>query len=369
VTSLIVGSVFYGTPNSTAGFQAKGATLFFAVLINALSAITEINNLYAQRPIVEKHKSYAFYHPWTEAMAGIVLSLPVKFIEAVCFNLVLYFMAGLRREPSQFFIFFMINYFAYLTMSAIFRTLAAATKSIAQAMAMAGVMILAIVVYTGFAVPIPYMHPWFSWIRFLNPVFYAFEILVANEFHGRNFTCANFVPAGPLIVGDSFVCASRGAIAGAQLVNGDDYIASSYRYSYSHVWRNFGIMLAFMFGFIIIYLVATELNSSTSSTAEALVFRRGHVPQYMQPSEDEEVNEKEDFKKAERTSEENPAPLPSGLASDQEIFTWKDVVYDIEIKGEPRRLLDQVSGWVKPGTLTALMGTSGAGKTTLLDVS
>ena len=52
-----------------------------------------------------------------------------------------------------------------------------------------------------------------------------------------------------------------------------------------------------------------------------------------------------------------------------DIFTWRDVNYDIEIKGEPRRLLDQVSGFVRPGTLTALMGTSGAGKTTLLDVS
>jgi len=45
---------------------AKGSVLFFAVLLNALSAISEINSLYAQRPIVEKHKSYAFYHPATE---------------------------------------------------------------------------------------------------------------------------------------------------------------------------------------------------------------------------------------------------------------------------------------------------------------
>ena len=39
-----------------------------------------------------------------------------------------------------------------------------------------------------------------------------------------------------------------------------------------------------------------------------------------------------------------------------------------KIKGQPRRILDHVDGWVKPGTLTALMGVSGAGKTTLLDV-
>lgn len=37
------------------------------------------------------------------------------------------------------------------------------------------------------------------------------------------------------------------------------------------------------------------------------------------------------------------------------IVSWKDVVYDIKIKGEERRILDHVDGWVKPGTLTALM--------------
>ena len=78
-----------------------GATLFFAILLNALISITEINALYEQRPIIEKQASYAFYHPWTEAMAGVVSDIPVKFMIAVCFNIILYFLAGLRTEPSQ----------------------------------------------------------------------------------------------------------------------------------------------------------------------------------------------------------------------------------------------------------------------------
>lgn len=63
IMSLIIGSIFYGSPVSTASFFAKGSTLFFAILFNALLSITEINVLYSQRPIVEKHASYAFYHP------------------------------------------------------------------------------------------------------------------------------------------------------------------------------------------------------------------------------------------------------------------------------------------------------------------
>jgi ATP-binding cassette subfamily G (WHITE) protein 2 (SNQ2) len=49
-------------------------------------------------------------------------------------------------------------------------------------------------------------------------------------------------------------------------------------------------------------------------------------------------------------------------------FTWHDINFDVEIKGTTRRLLNNVSGYVGPGTMAALMGPSGAGKTTLLNV-
>lgn len=60
IMALIVGSVYFGTPHNTDSFFATGSTLFFATLLNALIAVTEINGLYAQRPIVEKHASYAY---------------------------------------------------------------------------------------------------------------------------------------------------------------------------------------------------------------------------------------------------------------------------------------------------------------------
>jgi ATP-binding cassette subfamily G (WHITE) protein 2 (PDR) len=52
-------------------------------------------------------------------------------------------------------------------MAAIFRTMAAVTKTVSQAMALSGVLVLAIVIYTGFVLPVSYMHPWFSWIRWI----------------------------------------------------------------------------------------------------------------------------------------------------------------------------------------------------------
>lgn len=246
--------------------------------------------------------------------------------------------------------------------------MAALTKTVSQAMALAGVLVLAIVIYTGFVVPVKYMGAWFGWIRYINPIFYAFEILIANEFHGREFDCSQFVPAYNVnnLSGRSFICSTRGAVAGQLTVSGDDYIAVSYSYYYSHVWRNFGILLAFLIAFMALYFFAVEMNSETTTTAEVLVFRRGHVPKKMlATSSDEEAA-------GEKTTTDDSAEQGGDvnvIPPQKDIFTWTDVDYDIEIKGGTRRLLDHVSGYVKPGTLTALMGTSGAGKTTLLDVS
>lgn len=367
IIALIMGSLFYAPVNyeSTAGFFAKGAALFIAVLSNALSSVSEISSLYAQRPIVEKHASYAFYHPATEALAGIVADIPVKFFISVCFNLVLYFMAGLRREPGQFFLFFLVTYVTTFVFAGIFRTVAAATKTSSQAMSVAGILILALSIYTGFMIAVPEMKVWFGWIRWINPLFYAFEILVANEFHGHEYICSSIIPSYTPLVGDSWMCNAVGAVAGRATVNGDSYIETSFSYYYSHVWRNFGILIGFLIFFLILYTITTELNSSMSSAAEFLVFQRGRVPAYLQKA-GSSSEQSQETRAGGDAMQESGANV-GALEPQTDIFTWKDVTYDVQIKTETRRLLDHVSGWVKPGTLTALMGTSGAGKTTLLD--
>ena len=230
-------------------------------------------------------------------------------------------------------------------------------------------MVLWIVIYNGFTLQRSYMHPWFKWSSWINPVAYAFEALLVNEVHGRRFTCAATSLVPPYGTGGSFQCAVAGAVAGELTVSGDSWVNSSYGYSYSHIWRNLGFMFAFMIFFFAIYFLFSEINSDTTSTAEFLVFRRGHVPSYLPDGKKDEERAQADEKgivSADPTDEKQ-ADEVKALPAQKDVFTWRNVTLDIKIKGEPRRLLDGISGWVKPGTLTALMGTSGAGKTTLLD--
>src|SRR3954470_3440624 len=125
-------------------------------------------------------------------------------------------------------------------MSQIYRSIAASTKTVAQALAIAGVTTLAIVIYTGFVIPRPLMHPWFKWISWINPVAYAFEALFVNELHGSLFDCSTLVPTGPgyTQTGNTFICSVAGAVVGQTTVSGDDYLNAQFQYSYSHIWRN-----------------------------------------------------------------------------------------------------------------------------------
>lgn len=134
IMALVIGSVFYNLPSNTGSFYQRGALLFFAILMNAFGSALEILTLYAQRPIVEKHQRYAFYHPSAEAFASMLTDMPYKICNAITFNLVLYFMTNLRREPGPFFFFLLVSFFLTLTMSMLFRFIASVSRTLAGAM-------------------------------------------------------------------------------------------------------------------------------------------------------------------------------------------------------------------------------------------
>lgn len=179
----------------------------------------------------------------------MLTDMPYKIANAIVFNLTLYFMTNLRREPGAFFFFVLISFFLTLTMSMLFRTIAATSRTLTQALAPAAVLILAIVIYTGFAIPVPDMLAWARWINYINPVAYGFESLMINEFAGRVFECSAFVPSGPPYAttgGLNRICTTVGSAAGASVVSGTTYINTSFQAYESHKWRNLGIIIAIM---------------------------------------------------------------------------------------------------------------------------
>ncbi|KIW28533.1 hypothetical protein, variant 2 [Cladophialophora immunda] len=375
--SLIMGSMFYNVPASTSGFFSKGGALFFAILFNSLQTMAEIGTLYSQRPIIQRQNTYAMYHPFLDSLASLVVEYPYKIVNVTIFDIILYFLVGLKQKASAFFILWLTTYLATLVMSAWFRTIAALTNSPEAAIGAAGILVLSYAIYTGYTIPKPSMHPWFKWITYINPLSYAFETLIANEFHDTTAPCDALVPSGPGYSNASAanqVCAVTGSHPGQRFVSGDDYIELSFDYHHSDVWRNVGILCAFLCGFVVALAVATEFRTASAQhIRERLYYRKGHEPERLKRLSKRGARLSEDEGEA-QYSEEAITEIPSHgsatkeLVTCKKVLTWEKVTYDITLRdGSQRRLLDNITGYVKPGTLTALMGESGAGKTTLLN--
>ncbi|ODV97159.1 hypothetical protein PACTADRAFT_32646 [Pachysolen tannophilus NRRL Y-2460] len=373
--SLVISSIFYDLQPNTSSFFFRCAAMFTAVLFNSFSSLLEVMTLFDARPIVEKHKQYALYHPSADGLASVITESPPKLVTSLCFNLILYFMVNFRRSPGHFFFYYLIVTTAVYSMSHIYRTIASASKTLSQAMTPASILLLAFSIYAGFVLPTPSMLGWSRWINYLNPVGYAFEAMMTNEFVGRTFTCSEFIPSGSAydnVSLDYKVCSVVGSVAGYDYVNGTTYLEESYDYRYSHRWRNWGIMVGFVLFFLGTYLGLIEFNRGAMQKGDITLFQRSTLRKLKK----EQKNKARDIEAGSSVSkiflEDNESEASSEdikkLIKGKDIFHWRNVCYDIKVKNQVRRILSNVDGWVKPGTLTALMGATGAGKTTLLDV-
>jgi ATP-binding cassette subfamily G (WHITE) protein 2 (SNQ2) len=211
----------------------------------------------------------------------------------------------------------------------------------------------------GYLIPVPTMHPWFRWINYINPATYTFEALMANEMSGMILDCIEpqLVPYGPSYTDSQYRgCTIKGTMPGSTALVGSEFLHFQFLASASHIGRNAGIVIAFWIFFAVMAAVGFEVNLHSESGSKILFTRR---------------NEPEDRGKVEDIEKFDGEVTTAGLGQlklSKTLFTFKDISYFVHHDGKELQLLSKISGYVKPGQLVALMGSSGAGKTTLMDV-
>ncbi|PNP74964.1 hypothetical protein FNYG_11688 [Fusarium nygamai] len=380
VQALIAGSLFYNATSDSSGLFIKSGAVFFAILANSLIAMSGVTDSFTGRPVLLKHKAFAMYHPAAFCIAQIAADIPIILLQVTLFSLIEYFMVGLTSSAGHFFTFWILLIATTICITALFRAIGAAFSTFDATSKASGFFITATLIYSGYFIHKPLMHDWFVWMFWVNPMGYAFDALLSNEFHGNIIPCVghNLVPSGlGFNNGDHQACAGvGGAKVGQNFVTGDDYLASL-SYSHTHLWRNFGIIWAWWVLYVAITIYSTSKWHASSEDGPSLLIPRehAHVSAVLRQSDEEGQTKGEKKMTGSRdggvvSGDETDSSDSSGgsLVRNTSVFTWKNLTYTVKTSQGDRLLLDNVQGWVKPGMLGALMGSSGAGKTTLLDV-
>jgi ABC-type multidrug transport system ATPase subunit/ABC-type multidrug transport system permease subunit len=334
-------------------------------------AMSEVTDAFSARPVLAKHRQFALYHPAAFCIAQVAADIPILLVQITLFSLPIYWMTGLKHTAAAFFTYWVIVFSVTMTMTAAFRVTGAMFKTFDAASKVSGLLVTALVVYTGYMIQRPQFHSWLGWIYHVDPLAYGFEALLANEFTGQYIPCANnnLVPNGLGYTDSAFqACAGVvGAPVGATALTGDDYLHGLW-YSATHIWRNVGIIWAWWALLVAVTVFFTSRWNVNSGNSGFLIIPREKAKKTKHLAKDEESQGAPSTIGEKTTAEDPSGNMKSQLIRNTSIFTWKNLTYTVKTSSGDRVLLDNVQGWVKPGMLGALMGSSGAGKTTLLDV-
>ena len=130
-------------------------------------------------------------------------------------------------RSEHFFTFVLIYYLSVSAAQSFGLFLSIAIPNFSVALMLAPLLTICLIILGGFYIPFDKMGPALAWASWISPARYGFTAFIANEFDGRQITCASNNTSEECPIPGSSVISSFG-ISGA----------------WSNLWLNVGMLLA-----------------------------------------------------------------------------------------------------------------------------
>jgi ATP-binding cassette, subfamily G (WHITE), member 2, SNQ2 len=173
---------------------------------------------------------------------------------------------------------------------------------------------------------------------------------MVNEFRNLPLLCVPPQLIPPYGNPENQGCTLPGAVPGSPVVDGEAYLHAQLEYSYSHLWRNVGIIIGFWAVFVLMTLFGLERTLKPSKGGGTVnIYQKGRE---WKPSDEEAQRESVIY------LEQKDISLTGmqRFAESGGLLSWERVGYAINANRKEKVLLTDISGYVKPGRMTALMG-------------
>ncbi|KIJ41874.1 hypothetical protein M422DRAFT_171852 [Sphaerobolus stellatus SS14] len=382
ILAIVLGAAFFDLQPTANGGFTRGSILFVALLTNCLDTFGEIPSQMLGRPVLYKQTNYGFFRPAAIAIANMLADMPFSATRLLIFNIIVYFMCNLHRSAGAFFTFHLFQFASFLAMQSFFRFFGVVCTNFDVAFRLSTFFLPNFISYVGYFTPVFRIKRWLFWIYYINPLSYGFGGSMNNEFMRTNLTCDSgtfVVPRNgpgvtkyPDTLGPNQICTLFGAEPGNRVVSGVNYLDKGFALEPRDIWRrDLTVLIAFFLVFLAAQILVLEYWRHGLGGAGVHVFVAEDADTKKRNELLRERKESAFLAKTKIGKEESAVVVSDEKAksiSSGKVFTWENLNYHVPVPGGQRRLLHNVFGYVKPGSLTALMGASGAGKTTCLDV-
>lgn len=352
VMGLIMGVVYLDLDEDN--FAGRYGLFFSSMMQMGLGSMATLPQAFVERGVFYRQREASFFPTTAFVIAQNLVPIPLMVLECCIYGSLMYWLPGLNPSLASYLFFLFLLLSVNIAMAQFFRLLVSVIPKVEIAMPVASVFISLFVIFSGFIVAPPGIEPWFKWIYWANPLSWGFRALAQNEFLSDSYQKGNAVLPP----------------ASGYSATGDLYLDAMGFPFESGKWMPFGIAFIWFFWFVCFVVATAILHKHRAGVAnggtadkdddEAIITTDGNLSHSVTSADEA------------GTGEEVESSLPFTPAT----LSFSNLSYSVDLptkdketgKPETLELLHEISGFMTPGTSTALMGSSGAGKTTLLDV-
>jgi len=196
--SVIFGLVYFRLGFTQQSVQDRTGILFFLTMNQAFGAvITCAQAIPRQLVVVSRERANRLYPVLPFYFSTLLCVLPLEVIPQILNNLLIFYMTNMQGNFWTFFAVLGLENFAGISLGL---TLSACFSNVTMAAQIAPAVVILFLIFSGFLLNENSVPVYFSWLKEISFIRYAFKAVAVNEFTGAEFTC-NQCPVGPPVEG------------------------------------------------------------------------------------------------------------------------------------------------------------------------
>ncbi|NXI41304.1 ABCG2 protein, partial [Galbula dea] len=219
VLGLVVGAIFFGLKEDSAGLQNRVGAMFFLTTNQCFSSISAIELFVVEKKIFTHEYISGYYRTSAYFISKLLADLiPIRTIPSIIFTCITYFMLGkygLPQPPAEAFftMMFTLMMVSY-TATSMALAIAAGQSVVAVANLLMTITFVFMILFSGLLVNLTSVMSWLSWLQYFSIPRYGMAALQINELAGLNF-CGSSNTTGDLprhfrVTESVFICRCTG---------------------------------------------------------------------------------------------------------------------------------------------------------------
>mmetsp|Transcript_26239 Transcript_26239/g.42976 ORF Transcript_26239/g.42976 Transcript_26239/m.42976 type:complete len:702 (-) Transcript_26239:333-2438(-) len=208
--ALVAGLIYLSVSDNQVGIQNRNGALFFVTVNNFMAPTMMVLTVFGtEKTVFAREYRAGMYNTAAFFLSKVVVELPYQIIFPFVFSVISYWMIGFQKSAEKFFIYATTVILMTNCGAALGIAIAAAFTDLSVALAVAPMLILPLMVFSGFFVNNGGIPVYFNWIKYLSPMKYGFATLIKNEYTGLSLTCST-PPTGQCFTNGNQVIAALG---------------------------------------------------------------------------------------------------------------------------------------------------------------